>query len=104
MSPTEKLAAEKAEIEKAKIELARMGQIAARVFSSPDGIELLTHLWQRFDVPGRTFLMSRDGAVCPLRAALRDGERAAVNYLLTLAAEHDPGIYQKIATTPKTKP
>lgn len=69
----------------------RLAQIAAELFGSDPGQELLAHLCKRFDVLGRTFIATGDrGDVNALRAAARDGERAAVNHLLRLCRRGDP--------------
>jgi hypothetical protein len=62
----------------------RLFQQFAAVFSTDDGQAVLAHLEARFDIKGRTFIATETGTLCPLRAAVRDGERAAVNYILTL--------------------
>lgn len=63
----------------------RLCEIAAEVFASDAGKELLGHLVNRFDVTGRTFLPSGDrGDVNALRAAVRDGERSAVMHLVRM--------------------
>lgn len=70
----------------------RLAQLAADVFASDAGKELLEHLVKRFDVCGRTFIPCGDRAeVNALRAAVRDGERAAVMHLVRLirAGNHD---------------
>lgn len=56
----------------------------ADLFGSELGQEILAHLWQRFDVEGRTFIPI-DGSVDPIRAAIRDGERASPLYILAMA-------------------
>lgn len=82
-------AAKAAEANRAK-DLDRLAQQAAGVFSSDDGKELLGHLVERFGVLGRTFIPTDRGEVNALRAATRDGERAAVIYLLNLIRKADP--------------
>jgi len=69
----------------------RLCQIAADVFASEPGKELLAHLVARFDVTGRTFLPSGErGDVNALRAAVRDGERAAVMHLVRMIRNGNP--------------
>lgn len=69
---------------------ARLAQVAEAVFSTPDGAELLTHLCQRFELTGRTFIPGDRGEINALRAAVRDGERAMVNYLILLIRSANP--------------
>jgi hypothetical protein len=55
---------------------------ARAVFSTKDGKALLAHLESRFGLTSRVFLPAPDGfTLCPLRAAVRDGERAVVAHL-----------------------
>jgi hypothetical protein len=69
----------------------RLCQIAAEVFASEPAKELLRHLATRFDVTGRTFIPSGErGDVNALRAAVRDGERAAVMHLLRMIRTGNP--------------
>jgi hypothetical protein len=69
----------------------RLAQLAADVFASDAGKELLEHLVKRFDVCGRTFIPFGDRAeVNALRAAVRDGERAAVMHLVRLIRAGNP--------------
>lgn len=63
----------------------RLNQQIADVFSTDTGREVLAHLIKRFDLTGRTFLASEKGDVNALRAAVRDGERAVVSYLISRA-------------------
>jgi hypothetical protein len=67
----------------------RLGQVALAVLRTDDGRELLAHLVKRFDLSGRTFMAGEKGEVNALRAAIRDGERAAVRYLIDLARRAD---------------
>ena len=63
----------------------RFCHLAHDCFNSEAGKELLAHLVARFDVCGRTFIPCNDsGDVNALRAAVRDGERAAIMYLVRL--------------------
>lgn len=88
---TEKQDAAKAAHEKHLNDQKRLCQIAADVFASEAGKELLAHLVARFDVTGRTFLPSGDrGDVNALRAAVRDGERAAVMHLVRMIRTGNP--------------
>ena len=69
----------------------RLAQLAADVFASEAGKELLEHLVKRFDVCGRTFIPCGDrGDVNALRAAVRDGERAAVMHLVRMIRAGNP--------------
>lgn len=69
----------------------RLCQLAADVFASDAGKELLAHLVKRFDVLGRVFIPCGErGDVNALRAAVRDGERAAVMHLLRMIREGNP--------------
>ena len=67
----------------------RIAQVALAVFQTTDGQELLAHLVRRFDLTGRVFLASDRGEVNAVRAALRDGERAAVRHLIDLCRRAD---------------
>jgi hypothetical protein len=64
----------------------------ADLFSSETGTEILAHLWKRFEVEGRTFLATEGGEVSALRAAVRDGERAAISYIFAMAKKANPEI------------
>lgn len=69
----------------------RLAQIAADVFAGDTAKELLDHLVKRFDVTGRVFLPCGErGDVNALRAAVRDGERAAVMHLVRLIRAGNP--------------
>jgi hypothetical protein len=61
-----------------------MADVARSVFSTQDGQRLLDHLDARFGLNTRVFLPNPDNSLCPLRAAVRDGERAAIAYLHAL--------------------
>lgn len=63
----------------------RLAQVAAAVLGTQDGQELLAHLQARFGLNERVFILGEKGEVNALRAAIRDGERAVVSYLMTLA-------------------
>jgi hypothetical protein len=63
----------------------RINQMMAAVFGSDDGQQVLAHLIKRYDLTGRSFLAGEKGDVNALRAAVRDGERAVVNYVITRA-------------------
>lgn len=67
-----------------------IASLAKEVFSTPAGAELLAHLIHKYDLLGRSFLPDVDARVCPIRGAIRDGERATVNYLITLIRRTDP--------------
>lgn len=80
----ERMAAAKANEHNRAIELDRTAQLAAAVFDTENGRELLGYLAKRYDLLGRVFIPSDRGDVNALRAATRDGERAVVNHLLKL--------------------
>ena len=66
-------------------ELKRLASLASEVFTTQAGDELLSHLSARFGLINRTFIPdATSGDVCPLRAAVRDGERSAITYLIYL--------------------
>jgi len=65
----------------------RLAAIASEKFGDANGQELLEHLIKRFDLTGRTFITTERGEVNALRAAVRDGERAAVQHLLKLCRQ-----------------
>jgi len=91
MNIADKLAESKIAQDNRRKDQDRLCQIAAEVFASDAGQELLGHICQRFDLLGRTFIASVDrGDVNALRAAIRDGERAAVNYLLSMIRSANP--------------
>lgn len=65
--------------------------LADEVFATPAGRELLEHLCAKFHLRGRTFLTPQPHAsACPFAAAVRDGERVPVNYLIDLARAANP--------------
>ena len=59
----------------------RLAQQFAAVFSTDDGRDVLALLAKRFDLLGRTFQAGERGDVNALRAAVRDGERAAIHFI-----------------------
>lgn len=65
----------------------RLAQVAAAVFQTDDGHELLDHLCRRFGLQDRVFIPNDRGDINALRAAVRDGERAVVTYLIFLAVK-----------------
>ena len=90
---TEKQAANRAAQENHRKELEILSQTAAAVISSEAGQELLAHLWKRFDIEGRTFIPCGErGDVNTIRAAIRDGERAAIKYIFDLARKANPAL------------
>jgi hypothetical protein len=69
----------------------RLCQVAAELFATDAGKEILGHLVARFDVTGRCFLPCGDrGDVNALRAAVRDGERAAIMHLVRMIRSGNP--------------
>jgi hypothetical protein len=69
----------------------RLCQVAAEVFASDAGKEILKHLVERFDVLGRCFIASAErGEVNALKAAIRDGERAACMHLVRMIRAGNP--------------
>lgn len=62
----------------------------AEIFSTETGAEVLAHLFKRFDVDGRVHIPDAQGQVDPIRAAIRDGERAAPLYILAMARKANP--------------
>lgn len=92
MTIDEKKAAAKATAAKQKTEIDRLSQAFAAVLMSDDGKAVINHLWKRFGLDERVFIADANGAVCPLRAAVRDGERAAIKYILELARKSQPEI------------
>lgn len=80
----EKQAALRAEQERLRRDQERICHVAAEIFDTDNGRELLSHLCKRFDILGRSFLVTDRGEVNALRAGVRDGERAAVNYLIQM--------------------
>ena len=84
MNIAEKLAMAGAEQERRRKDIDRTAQLYADVFSTESGQEVLAHLAKRFDLLGRTFIAADRGDLNALRAAVRDGERAVVNHILTL--------------------
>ena len=83
MTIYEKMAFAAAENDRRRKDADRVSQLFAAVFSTDDGRELLTHLAKRFDLCGRTFIATESGELNPLRAAVRDGERAVVSHILS---------------------
>lgn len=83
-------AAEARELARREEEAKRIASIAYQVFNTEAGQELLHHLIHRYGLLTRTFIPGKDHAVCPYRAAVRDGERAPVSYLIHLIRTHKP--------------
>jgi hypothetical protein len=90
MNIDEKLAKAAAENDRRRKDVDRVAQLYAAVFSSPDGQEVLAHLAKRFDLCGRTFIPAERGELNALRAAVRDGERAVVQYVLSAVRTGNP--------------
>ena len=82
---TDKQDAAAATQENFRKEQDRLNQQIAAVFSTDDGRDVLHYLVKRFDLCGRSFLAGDKGDVNALRAAVRDGERAVVNHLISRA-------------------
>jgi hypothetical protein len=84
-------ARESALAEKLRLERERVVNVAAAVFKTPDGMELLEYLCKRFNLHARSFLSADPrGALCPLNAAVRDGQKAVIHHLLELVREDNP--------------
>jgi hypothetical protein len=62
----------------------------AELFSSEMGTEILAHLFMRFNVDSRVHIPDINGQVDPIRAAIRDGERACPLYILAMARKANP--------------
>jgi hypothetical protein len=90
MNIDEKLAMAGAEHERRRKDSDRTAQLYADVFSTEAGQEVLQHLAKRFDLLGRTFIAADRGDLNALRAAVRDGERAVVNHILSLVKTGKP--------------
>lgn len=91
---TEKQARAKALEAERRKQGERLAQVAAAVLGTADGQELLAHLGARFGLAERVFIARESGEVNALRAAIRDGERAVVAYLHTLAKKGGATISQ----------
>lgn len=85
------------------IQQDRLASLAAETFSTEAGSELLDHLIDHFGVLNRTFVRSKSGDVCPIRAGIRDGERAAVVYLLKLLRHANKRAKKPTITLPLPK-
>ena len=86
----DKIAAVGAEQERRRKDADRISQLYADVFAGETGQEVLAHLAKRFDLLGRTFIAADRGDLNALRAAVRDGERAVVNHILSLVKQGKP--------------
>lgn len=72
-------------------EAERVAQLAKEIFTTPAGEDFLRHLIAKVGLLDRTFLAVPDiQGVCPYRAAIRDGERATVAYILKLIQQANP--------------
>lgn len=65
------------------------------LFASETGKRALAALVKRFGLTSRVYIGNESQNVCPIKAAIRDGERAAVGYLIdcakhALTTEHNP--------------
>jgi hypothetical protein len=87
---TDKQEAQKAKAEAARAEFDSLCETALEIFRTDSGQELLGHLAKRFDMLGRTFVPNQNGEVNALRAAVRDGEKATVSYLVAMCRRIDP--------------
>ena len=77
--------------EELKRKRERAVNVADAVFKTDDGRELLGYLCEKFHLHGRAFLSGDVRApACPFTAATRDGERAVLWHLISLARETDP--------------
>jgi len=81
-------------------DIDRLSQAFAAVLMSEDGQTVINHLWKRFGVDDRCFIADANGSVCPLRAAVRDGERSAIKYIFELARKSKPDIKPPTPTQP----
>lgn len=70
--------------------LASAASAALTAFSTDSGRELLSYLWNRFGVTERVFLATPSGSLDTHRAAIRDGERAAISHIFHLIRKADP--------------
>jgi hypothetical protein len=84
-----RLAAQNAEANR-RAEADRLAQIAHETFRTEAGTELLAHLCRHFGLTGRSFLPDSQASLCPYRAAVRDGERAALSHIITLIKKANP--------------
>lgn len=71
-------------------EAQRLAALAYECFSTPAGTELLHHFIHKYGLTTRTFIPGESATVCPYRAAIRDGERAPVSYIIHLLRTHKP--------------
>lgn len=60
----------------------RIAKLALDTFNTDSGSEFLDYLCDRFGLLNRVFIKDRDGNVDPIRAAIREGERAVVIEIL----------------------
>ncbi len=81
-------------------DLDRLSQAFAAVLMSEDGKTVMNHLWKRFGIDDRVFINDGNGSLCPLRAAIRDGERAAIKYIFELARKSKPDLQTPTTTQP----
>lgn len=88
----------KVQAAKAKAEAAEAAVTNAykHLFSGQAGRIVMEDLKQRFDLTGRVFVLDGVGAVCPIRAGARDGERVVVRYIL----ERSANLHTQTAPTP----
>lgn len=100
MSIEAKKAAATAKTANLQKDLDRLSQAFANVLLSEDGQTVMNHLWKRFGVDDRVFIADPNGIVCPLRAAIRDGERAAIKYIYELARKSKPDLKPPTPTQP----
>ncbi len=74
----------------------------SRMAATPDGEQCITHLCHQFQLGERLTIADKSGAVDPHRAAIREGEQAAVFHILKLIArgKGESAITIPIKTTP----
>jgi hypothetical protein len=80
-----------ADQEKAKKDIeakrARFNELCHTVFDTEAGAELMEELLTRYNFFGRSFIADAGGSVCPLRAAIREGEKVPLTLFLTAIAD-----------------
>lgn len=62
--------------------------LVAKLFSTPEGAEVLELLCRRFGVLSRRFLPNERGEVNAIKAGIRDGEANAVLFIIACLAKN----------------
>jgi hypothetical protein len=67
----------------------QLTQDAYKFFGSPQGELILKDLVRLFGTDSPAFLQDQQGAYCPLKAAIRDGQRSVILHMIYASKRHE---------------